>query len=108
MKTFYDRIVPQVVSDQLKKVGGRWRRLDYKPVAPHRFFLEKHQSLQVARQASPSPPRCPIRCRCSRRLAPRPIRRSSRRGSSDSKVVDAEGKPLVVYRGGGSEYDELL
>ena len=56
MKTFYDRIVPQVVSDQLKKVGGKMEAVEIGAIAKSeiteaygRFYIEHGEDTEVYR-----------------------------------------------------------
>ena len=103
MKAFYDRIVPQVVSDQLKKVGGKMEVVRINTKGQDSDFQDfvKAGVMNAVRTEQPGftvTPKMsePLPLFSPRRQTETP---EFKKWFGDSKVVDADGKPLVVYHG---------
>ena len=127
MKAFYDRIVPQVVSDQLKKVGGKMETVGITNEANRYQVEQRRDGVWAVRQDGRAygPPlnsedaaqkvadrlngemQQPGFTVIPKMSEPLPLFSPRRQTETpefkawfgDSKVVDADGKPLVVYHG---------
>ena len=132
MKTFYDRIVPQVVSDQLKKVGGKMETVGITNEANRYQVEQRRDGVWAVRQDGRAygPPlnsedaaqkvadrlngemQQPGFTVTPKMSEPLPLFSPRRQTETpefkawfgDSKVVDADGKPLVVYHGTMSDF----
>lgn len=132
MKSFYDRIVPQVVNDVIKKLGGRMESVSIETADKYEAMktaraesgLTDNQwnNLSTSEQAALIPstataqPGFTITPEMREKLQGEglPLFSTKRaqtktaefkRWFGDSKVVDANGEPLVVYHGSNEVFD---
>lgn len=101
MKGFYDNIVPKVARDVLKKIGGGKIETVRIPIAAESTTEQVGFSITDAMREKVETTGLPM---FSRRQTETP---EFKAWFGDSKVVDAEGRPLVVYHGTKWDFAEF-
>lgn len=131
MKAFYDRIVPQVASDVLKKLGGDRMGSVVIPdrsleLAARQIYSESYEGLpdnlkervnEVVRRNAKTQPGFDITPELrTKAMEGMPLFSQERkqidtpefkRWFGDSKVVDENGRPLIVYHGTQGNFDSF-
>ena len=103
MKTFYDKIVPQAISKLLPKLGGG--KLGIVDIGSDTLFDGNGNEVKLEAMPQPGFEVTPAMREKVSAGVPLFSRRAQtetpefKRWFGDSKVVDAEGRPMVVYHG---------